>query len=312
MLSIFPINVFAYSKYIIPGGSTVGIEVSSKGVLVVGLYDINNNSNKDFKIGDRIIKINNTEVNKIEDMINIINKETDYTQTFEFLIYRNDKEYKITTKLFKDDKGILKTGLYVKDQINGIGTLTFIDPKTRIFGALGHEIIDKNTASKFEIKDGHIYEAVVDSITKSREGEAGEKNAKYSIDNSIGIVEKNTKYGIFGKIDDVSNQDKLEVGKIKDIHTGKAIIKTVINGQNIEEFDINIIRLDSNSQTKNILFEVIDNDLLEKTGGIIQGMSGSPIIQDGKIIGAVTHVIMNDVKRGYGIFITNMLEEGER
>ena len=312
ILAIFPLNTWAYSKYIIPGGSTVGIEVNSKGVLIVGLYDVDGGPNKEFKIGDRIIRINNHEVDTIDRMIEVINSESSNNNDFIFEVYRDNNIKKITTNLSKDDNGVLKTGLYVKDQINGIGTLTYIDPNTRIFGALGHEIVDKNTASKFEIKDGKIYEATVDSIKKSTDQEAGEKNAEYDINADIGNVEKNTKAGIFGRVEEISDDERIEVSPTKEIHTGKATIRTVISAEKVEEFSINIIKLDPHSKTKNILFAIDDERLLKSTGGIVQGMSGSPIIQDNKIIGAVTHVIVDDVTKGYGIFITNMLEEGER
>ena len=311
VLAIFPLNTWAYSKYIIPGGNTVGIEVNSKGVLIVGLYDVEGGSNKEFKIGDRIIRINNHEVDTIDRMIEVINSESS-NNNFIFEVYRDNDIKKITTNLSKDDNGVLKTGLYVKDQINGIGTLTYIDPNTRIFGALGHEIVDKNTASKFEIKDGKIYEAAVDGIKKSTDQEAGEKNAEYDINADIGNVEKNTKAGIFGQVNEISDDERIEVSATKEIHTGKATIRTVINDEKVEEFSINIIKIDPTSKTKNILFAIDDERLLKSTGGIVQGMSGSPIIQDNKIIGAVTHVIVDDVTKGYGIFITNMLEEGER
>lgn len=289
----------------------MGIEVNSKGVLIVGLYDIEGGANKEFKVGDRIIKINDKEVNTIDRMIEVIN-DSSTNNEFVFEVYRDNNIKKIMTKLNKDENGVLKTGLYVKDQINGIGTLTYIDPNSRIFGALGHEIVDKNTASKFEIKDGKIYEATVDSIKKSTDQTAGEKNAEYDLNSDIGRIEKNTKAGIFGRVDSVDNDEKIEVSTNNEIHTGKAIIRTVISADKVEEFTINIIKLDPTSKTKNILFEIDDERLLESTGGIVQGMSGSPIIQDNKIIGAVTHVIVNDVTKGYGIFITNMLEEGER
>ena len=310
MIIAVPNNVFAYSKYIIPGGSTVGIEVNSDGVLVVGLYDTISNSNKDFKSGDRIIMINDKKVNNVDEMIEVINKDSNTTNDFSFVIDRNHERLTIYTKLIKDENGVIKTGLYVKDRINGIGTLTYIDPNTKIFGALGHEIIDKNTASKFEIKDGAIYHASVNSIVKSKENKAGEKNAQYD-DTSIGTINKNTEAGIFGKIENIDDAERIEVSSIGDIHTGKAYIRTVINKEKVEEFSINIIKLDEDNDTKNILFEITDQDLITSTGGIVQGMSGSPILHPPTIIGAVTHVIMNDVTKGYGIFITKMLKKGE-
>ena len=312
-LLIIPLNVFAYSSYIIPGGETIGIEVNSKGVLVVGFYKVNNSyigRSAGFEVGDRIIKLNNKEVNNIYSMIETINK-TD-NNTVEFTILRGTSEKNISLNLSEDSDGVLKTGLYVKDSINGIGTLTYIDPSTNIFGALGHEIIEKSTAEKFEIKDGIIFGANVVGIEKSTNGNAGENTATYNKTEVFGKITGNEISGIFGKYtSNVEGKEKLEVAESKDIKTGEATIRTVIKDDKIEEFKINIIKLDDNSDTKNILFEVVDDRLLKEAGGIVQGMSGSPIIQNNKIIGAVTHVIVNDTTKGYGIFITTMLKEGE-
>ena len=312
-LLIIPLNVFAYSSYIIPGGETIGIEVNSKGVLVVGFYKVNNSyigRSAGFEVGDRIIKLNNKEVDNISSMIETINK-TD-SNTVEFTILRGTSEKNISLNLSEDSDGVLKTGLYVKDSINGIGTLTYIDPSTNIFGALGHEIIEKSTAEKFEIKDGIIFGANVVGIEKSTNGHAGEKTATYNKTEVFGKITGNEISGIFGKYtSNVEGKEKLEVAESKDIKTGAATIRTVIKDDKIEEFKINIIKLDDNSDTKNILFEVVDDRLLKEAGGIVQGMSGSPIIQNNKIIGAVTHVIVNDTTKGYGIFITTMLKEGE-
>jgi len=314
LLVIIPINVFAYSNYVIASGETIGIEVNSKGILVVGFYEVEGEySAKEagFEIGDKIIKVDNTAVNSIEDMITIIEKKN--TEKINFTIKRGNQEKKIALSMKKDKNDILKTGLYVKDQINGIGTLTYIDPESRRFGALGHEIIETTTAQKFEIKDGKIFNATVSKIEKSRNGEAGEKNATYDKITENGKIDNNDITGIYGTYQkEINNMETMEVGEIKDIKQGPAKIKTVIEENKVEEFDINIISIDTNSKTKNILFEITDETLLKETGGVVQGMSGSPIIQNNKIIGAVNYVIVNDTKKGYGIFITTMLKEGEK
>ena len=314
LLVIIPINVFAYSNYVIASGETIGIEVNSKGILVVGFYEVEGEySAKEagFEIGDKIIKVDNTAVNSIEDMITVIEKKN--TEKINFTIKRGSQEKKIALSMKKDKNDILKTGLYVKDQINGIGTLTYIDPESRRFGALGHEIIETTTAQKFEIKDGKIFNATVSKIEKSRNGEAGEKNATYDKITENGKIDNNDITGIYGTYQkEINNMETMEVGEIKDIKQGPAKIKTVIEENKVEEFDINIISIDTNSKTKNILFEITDETLLKETGGVVQGMSGSPIIQNNKIIGAVNYVIVNDTKKGYGIFITTMLKEGEK
>lgn len=314
LLFIIPLNVFAYSKYIIASGKTIGIEVNSRGVLVVGFYKINNKyvaKNAGFEVGDLITKVDDINVSSISSMIDVINNKD--TNKINFTILRNDKHENIVLDLVSDESGTLKTGLYVKDQINGIGTLTYIDPNSKIFGALGHEILETTTAKKFEIKDGKIFDASVSSITKSRSGNAGEKNANYEKNNALGNIKSNDITGIYGIYkENIDGIDTIEVGKSDDIKLGDATIRTVINGDNVEDFNINILGIDTNSKAKNILFEITDNNLLKKTGGIVQGMSGSPIIQNNKIIGAVNYVIVNDTTKGYGIFITTMLKEGEK
>lgn len=313
-LFIIPINVFAYSKSIIPGGETIGIEVNSKGVLVVGFYKVNNSyigRKSGFLVGDKIKKLDDKEINSISSMIEIINQTT--TNTVDVIIERNGEEKTLKLELSEDSDGIVKTGLYVKDSITGIGTLTYIDPETKVFGALGHEIIEKTTKERFEIKDGIIFGANVVSIEKSTNGAAGEKNARYDKTEVFGTVTGNEISGIFGTYtSNIDNSNQLEVGEANEVKVGKATIKTVVKDENVEEFEINILKIDEASDTKNILFEINDQRLLNETGGIVQGMSGSPIIQNNKIIGAVTHVIVNEANKGYGIFITTMLKEGDK
>lgn len=311
LLLIIPINVFAYSNYVALGGETIGIEVNSKGVLIVDFYKVNDKiiaKDAGFQVGDIIVEVNNEQVNNIDTLTKLLQKES---QTYEFKVLRNNKLHNIKFTPQKENN-IIKTGLYIKDKISGIGTLSFIDPNTRKFGCLGHEIIEKNTISKFEIKDGEIYKANVSSITKSKDGKAGEKNSTYEREKVHGTITENEISGIFGTYtDDISEKELIEVGNVNDIHTGKAIIKTVIEDDKVEDFTIKILSLDANNQSKNILFEVTDKKLLEKTGGIVQGMSGSPIIQDNKLIGAVNYVIVNDTSKGYGVFITTMLQESD-
>lgn len=309
-LLLLPVNTLAYSNYVITGGETIGIEVNSLGIMVVGFYDVNNKSiakDAGFMIGDRILEVNGNEVSNINEMINNVGEETDFT------VVRDSKTKHIKLKSDRDASGILKTGLYVKDRISGIGTLTYIDPESKVFGALGHEILETTTITKFEIKDGKIYDATVNEIVKSRNGRAGEKSARYDRNNLEGTVNKNEISGIYGIYqEDFTDREKMKVGKVSEIKLGEALIRTVVHDNEIEDFEINILNINKDSETKNILFEVVSPTLLELTGGIVQGMSGSPIIQDDKIIGAVNYVIVNDTAKGYGIFITTMLEEGDK
>ena len=312
---LLPLNVFAYSDYILAGGQNIGIELNSKGILIVGTYLINGldpAKEANLQTGDKILSINNEEINSIDEMLSIINKSID-KEKIDIIYKRGNKTLNTTLKPIMDEYNIYKTGLYVKDSVNGVGTLTFIDPNTKIYGALGHEIIEKTTGQKLEIQNGKIYSSTVTGITPSNEGNPGEKNAKYNTNDIYGNIKENTIAGIFGTYTKEIPEGKLyKVANKEEINLGNASILTVIKENNIEEFTINIIKLNlSTKDTKNILFEVTDNNLLSKSGGIVQGMSGSPIIQNNKIIGAVTHVVVDDCTKGYGILITNMLEEAE-
>lgn len=316
ILFIMPTNIYAYSKYVIPGGETIGIEVNSKGVLVVGFYEVDSKyigKDAGFLVGDTITKINGTEVSDINEMVNAVNSEAEKDNQLDVTIIRDNKSSDLTLDMICDSENVCKTGLYVKDEITGIGTLTYIDPKTTIFGALGHEITERTTGERFEIKDGKIFKATVTNNTKSENGSPGEKNAIYDEGVTYGSISSNEESGIFGEYTDELLETKaLEVGTKDDVKKGEATIRTVINGNEVKEYTINILNVNKDSSIKNILFEITDEELLNETGGVIQGMSGSPIIQNEKLVGAVTHVIVNDAKKGYGIFITTMLEEGDK
>ena len=235
----------------------------------------------------------------------------------------NDNEVKLLvrrgTETFYSDlnliysEGTYKTGLYIKDSISGIGTLSYIDPSTNLYGALGHEIVETNTNKRIEVKSGSIYESVVTGIDRSVRGVIGAKNAKFIESNNYGDILKNTIYGIYGNYkEDISSKEALKIKGIDEINEGEAYIYTVLDGNKKEKYRINITKLDKNSKEKNIYFEIDDDRLLEEAGGIVQGMSGSPIIQGDNLIGVVTHVVISNPKSGYGIDIVSMLEEGEK
>lgn len=311
MLLTMPINALAYSDYIYASGKSVGINIKLKGIMVVGLYEVNGVSPgviAKINLGDRIIKINNNEVNSIKEMTDAISKSPN-KDSVEITYLRNNKEYKTNLKLINDN-GIYKTGFYVKDTISGVGTLTYIDPGTMMYGALGHEIIDRNTKTMVDIDDGKIFKSSVTGITKSTNGNPGSKNALYYNDVVYGNINKNTHSGIFGNFS--ANTDNLKLYKVSNPVLGDAKILTVIDNDNIKEYSINITKINEFKETKNILFDITDTELLNKTGGIVQGMSGSPIIQGDNIVGSVTHVVVDNPEKGYGIFITNMLTEAEK
>lgn len=309
---LMPLKVLAYSDYIIPGGENIGIEVYNKGIMVVGFYKVNGTYPKtNLAAGDSIIKVGNESVNTVNELVSAIDKNIK-DNVVELTFVKDNKEYQTELEVSLFD-GVYKTGLYVKDSLNGIGTLTYIDPESKIYGALGHEILESNTNKKIEVKTGNIFDSEVVKIVKSTDGIPGSKKAKIDYNTELGTVTKNTSSGIFGIYNsNLPIKDAKQVASIDDVELGKAVIYTVVNGKEYQEYEINISKIDKNSKIKNFYFEIEDEELLDATGGVIQGMSGSPIMQNDKIIGAVTHVIVDDVKKGYGISIVTMLEEGER
>lgn len=310
---IIPQTILAYSKEIIASGETVGIKLETDGILIVGSYEINGHNSlveAGLKTGDIINQINNKDVNTVEEMVNIIsNCNCDNLK----IVYERENKTKKTTLNLYEDKGVLKTGLYVKDSVSGVGTLTFIDPNTKYFGVLGHEIADTTTGEIIDIESGTIFDSKITGITRSSDGNPGEKNALLYSDKVEGEVYENTNKGIFGKYTSNFDTSKLyKVANIDDIKMGDAKILTVLDGVEVGEFSIKITSVNkTKDKLKNIQFEITDETLLDKTNGIVQGMSGSPIIQNDYIVGAVTHVVVNDPHKGYGILITNMLEEAE-
>jgi len=312
-LFIIPQSTLAYSKEIIASGETVGIKLNTDGILIVGSYEINGHNSlveAGLKNGDIINQINNEKVNTVEEMVNIISNCNCDSLKIEY--ERENKTKKTTLNLY-EDKGVLKTGLYVKDSVSGVGTLTFIDPQSKYFGVLGHEIADATTGEIIDIESGTIFDSKITGITRSSEGNPGEKNALLYSDKVEGEIYENTNKGIFGKYTNNLDTSKLyKVASIDDIKMGDATILTVLDGVEVGEFSIKITSINkTKDKLKNIQFEITDNKLLDRTNGIVQGMSGSPIIQGDYIVGAVTHVVVNDPHKGYGILITNMLEEAE-
>lgn len=315
MVLILPANLHAYSEQVLLGGQNVGIEAYSKGVIVVGFYKVDNRyiGSETLNVGDIILEIEGYPVNSIKEMTDIIDKNIKDGKV-NVLIKRNNKEKETTMSLVKEG-AIYKTGLYIKEKITGIGTITYIDPNTKITGLLGHELTSALSNNKIEVKDGKLYSSTVSGIDRSTNGRVGSKNAKIDYNNSLGIVNKNSSVGIFGTYKStLPNNKLLNVAKWEEIELGKATIYTTINDSIVLPYEITITKLNKSeiATNKSISFTVTDNNLLSTTGGIVQGMSGSPIVQNGKIIGAVTHVLVDDVVKGYAVFIRTMLEEGDR
>ncbi len=310
---IMPQTLLAYSDYIIAGGENIGLQINNNGVIIAGFYkvgDVSPGSDANLKAGDTIVKVDNYDVKTIDDFITSIKNSNQRSLK---ITYKRNNKINGTTLNLINENDTLKTGLYVKDMVSGIGTLTFIDPKTKLYGALGHEVIEGTSGVMLNVKDGKIYDSNVTSIDKSTRGEPGAKNANVNSNEVFGDIKENTTSGIFGNYTKEINKNSLyKVADYEDIKLGKAKIITVLKDNIKAEYEINIIKVtNEDNVNKNILFEVTDDSLVEKTGGIVQGMSGSPIIQGDNIIGAVTNVVVNNPERGYGILITTMLKEAE-
>ena len=311
LIMLFPSIVFGYSDYLILGGDTLGLEVNSDGVVVVGFYEVNGRYiNKHLKNGDRILSVNNEEVGSSKDLVLLIDKYMDDNKVN--ITYVRDDIEKYGDLNLSYVNGTYKTGLYVKGSILGIGTLTYVDPNTKVYGILGHVLSMSSTNRRIEVKNGYSYGADVVSFTRSHNGSPGSKNANIDKDDIFGNIVSNTNYGVFGTIEKEIDGDIYKVGNINDVKLGEAYIYTSNVDDEVKKYKINILSINQYSSDKNYYFEIVDKDLLNMSGGIVQGMSGSPIVQGDNIIGAVTRVLVDDVTKGYGLDIVTMLEEGDK
>lgn len=312
-----PMTILA--KDVVIGGQNIGIELRSNGLLISGTYDVKENNKKynpksdsDIKKGDLIISVGEDRVNSLNDLVTILKEKYADKESATITILRDGISYEKNLRLIKDEYGNIKTGLFIKERLLGIGTITYYDKENGTYGALGHEMNDASYSPSIDLSFGTIYSSDVTLIRKSKNGAPGEKIASINEDEILGEVSKNNEYGIYGKYTaNVDDYVTLEIGERENVKLGKAQIWTVIHGDKVEKFDIEIVSLkDQDKQSiKGISFKIVDERLLNTTNGIVAGMSGSPIIQDNKIIGAVTHVLVDKVDYGYGIFIEWMLEE---
>lgn len=311
-------------RVLIPGGHSVGVRMNVKGVLIVGLEEIETPEGKfinpgleaGLQIGDNILEINGTKVNNAREVKEIVNK---IKSDVKLKVKRKDEIMNITlTPAVSADDNLYKIGVWVKDKTAGIGTLTYYDPSNNTFGALGHAITDPETGTVLSVAQGELLNSRVQSVKQGKAGSPGEiKGIFYEADQPLGKLAINTEYGIFGKTyNQVINpiyMKPLQIGYQNEIKKGPAYILTTLDGDKIEKYSIEIEKINrqSKASTKSMVIKVTDERLLAKSGGIIQGMSGSPIIQNNKIIGAVTHVFVNDPQKGYGIFIEWMLQDSD-
>ena len=306
---------------VIPIGQVAGIKLYTSGVLVVGTSGIEGEDGKIYKPyenvgieeGDSIISINELIINNTEELIDAINLYNGDKISVKYMKGNQEKNCEITP--VKDKEGKYKIGLWVRDSAAGVGTITFYNEETKTFAALGHGITDIDTGDIIQTSSGEIDAASVVSIVKGKDGQPGKIQGSIKQNSTIGSIYKNTPYGIYGIIKNPNNLNidfskKMHVATRQEINLGEATILSDIDGE-FKEYKIEIEKtyLNNNYDNKSMVIKVTDEELLNKTGGIVQGMSGSPIIQNGKFIGAITHVFVKDSSIGYAVFADRMISE---
>ena len=317
------VNVIPKTK-VIPVGNIAGVKLYTSGVLVVGMSEIEGDDNKKYKPyentgieeGDTIIKVNDTHINSTDDLIETVNLSKGKDVKVKYIHEEETKECSMTP--VKTSNSDYKLGLWVRDSAAGVGTVTFYEPSSKTFGALGHGITDIDTNELINIASGEFITTRILDITKGESGNPGKIQGTVENQTNIGTISKNSRFGIYGKVDNLSSLDidvskEMEVALRKEIQTGKATILCSLDNQKPQEYEIEIEKIfkENNYDNKSMLIKITDERLLEKTGGIIQGMSGSPIIQNGKFVGAVTHVLVNNPQEGYAVFGDIMLKQAK-
>ena len=295
--------VSASATTLIPGGQVIGLTISDDTVSVVGFHETLGSSAKSAGLleGDRILSVDGVPVKTVEDLKKGLEMSGG---TVDLSVSRKGKTLKFRVSPAATGEGP-KLGLYLRQGISGLGTVTFYEEETGRFGALGHGV--NNPGGKLlECRGGQVYEASVSAVKKGAVGKPGQLLGQLTEETAVGSVAKNTAQGVFGKMSG-KRDTALPVGQAKE---GSAVIRSTVCDRGLQEYSVEILKVypEGGQRTRNLLLKVTDRELLDTTGGIVQGMSGSPIIQDGCLVGAVTHVLVNDPTMGYGIFIENMLD----
>ena len=305
VLSIYLCAAAAFARELIPVGQIIGLELSA-GTVTVAAFDDSFPAGREsgLQVGDRIVAIDDTAIGCAEDIRRALRHSDG---TVEMVISRDGKETVIHMQPEITSSGP-KLGIYLKQGITGIGTVTYYDPETSQFGTLGHGVND-GRGKLLPMTRGTVYSAAIVSVQKGKAGSPGQLKGSLSSTHVLGTLSGNTAQGVFGTAPDAFSGQAVEVAEAGDVRTGSAVIRSTVSGDTPREYSVEILKIYPKDRPdgRNLLIRVTDPELLETTGGIIQGMSGSPIIQDGKLVGAVTHVLVNDPTRGYGIFIENML-----
>ena len=290
------------ARTVIPGGNTIGLHLQTDGVSVVEFYE-KAAENAGLERGDLICAVNGEAVQTVQELTRAVQKTEG--KPMRLTVRRGEREFGVTLAAAKTQEG-WRLGVFVRDSINGIGTVTYYDPATGQFGALGHGVSDGKYL--LSLRSGDVMPSAVTSVHRGERGEPGTLQGAVRDGSTTGEILENTPQGVFGKMEPMKGE-AVEVAEASEVHTGSAVIRSNVRGTQVEEFSVRIRALYPDEEAdRNLLLEITDPELLELTGGIVQGMSGSPILQNGKLIGAVTHVLIDDPTRGYGIFIENMLD----
>ena len=303
---VMPLCVSALAQdLLIPGGQVIGLELSNDKVTVAAFDDSSSGRDSGLQIGDEILTLNGKQVRCAEDVRIVLAGCTGKVQA---TVLRSGKEQKL---LLQPDRteGTPRLGVYLRQGVTGIGTVTYYDPDSGEFGTLGHGVSD-GEGRMVTMVWGRVYPAWVQSVKKGKAGQPGQLKGSADPEQILGNLDKNTRQGVFGRSDSGWTGEALPVAEYEDVRTGKAVIRSTVTSAGPREYSVEILKIypKDRSDCRNFLLKVTDPELLATTGGIVQGMSGSPIIQDGRLIGAVTHVLVSDPTTGYGIFIENMLD----
>lgn len=322
MTLLFCTGAFAaQATELIPIGRTAGIKMTAAGVIIVqtetvktALGELNPAAQAGLQAGDVILEINGQSVATNAELQKAISLSAG--QPMQVKVMRGDEEKTLTASAVKSSDGVYKLGLMVRDSIAGIGTITYVDPETGAYGSLGHGICDSDTGVLVPLGEGSVMESSVDHVVKGEVGAPGSLQGEFNLQQDMGSVTDNTNVGIFGFLTDASYYENLNTVPVADpeqVQIGQATILANVSGEEVREYECEITKIyDENSEYgKCMVIHITDQDLIAQTGGIVQGMSGSPILQNGKLVGAVTHVLVNDPTRGYGIFAETMLEAAD-
>lgn len=296
-------QVFALPKTLIPGGNTVGVKLFTDGLVVSGFTGGSAAKAAGLKKGDVIVEVDGQPVHTVSEL----QEQTDQSELV-LTVQRDGKEaeFCVSPRATRDGQ---RLGLYLRDSMAGIGTITYYDPVTGAFGALGHGVNETESGTLLPMEAGVVVPAEVAEVIKGKRGEPGELKGNFRVEEIIGDLSENSSFGLFGVLNRPVSGQPLPLATAGEIRPGDAVILANVLGDEVKAYQIKIRELYpcDRDNGRNMLLEVTDRELLDATGGIVQGMSGSPIIQNGKLIGAVTHVLVNDPTKGYGIFIENML-----